>query len=272
MEEANDLSGVMNMKKYPIENMESQEYKELLENARAMFKKDGIVTFPQFLLSEAVDTTVREIEKEKPAAWFVKSSHNAFFDGGDERYPINHIRNRQLPTTVATLAYDQLDGRGPLLSLYHSDRFCNFVAQVLDMKEVFRLDDPLGAVNINICPSGTSQNWHFDEAVFSITIMIQKPESGGLFKLTKPIRSCGQENDELYEVMKDVIDKEENMTPTLEFEPGTLSIFCGSECLHKVTETYGGKDRLVAVLCFAKEKGKKNSALVQEKFWGRTVE
>lgn len=64
MEEANDLSGVLNMKKYPIENMESQEYKELLENARAMFKKDGIVTFPQFLLPEAVDTTVREIEKK----------------------------------------------------------------------------------------------------------------------------------------------------------------------------------------------------------------
>ena len=32
-------------------------------------------------------------------------------------------RNLQLPTSVASLAYDRLARSGPLLSLYHSDHF-----------------------------------------------------------------------------------------------------------------------------------------------------
>jgi hypothetical protein len=30
--------------------------------------------------------------------------------------------------------------------------------------------------------------WHFDQSQFSTTLMIQKPEEGGLFQFTKPIR------------------------------------------------------------------------------------
>ena len=56
----------------------------------------------------------------------------------------------------------------------------------------------------------------------------------------------------------------------LEFEPGTLSIFQGSQCLHRVTQCYGDVDRLVAVLCFSTKAGDRNSAKVQEMFWGRS--
>ncbi len=57
----------------------------------------------------------------------------------------------------------------------------------------------------------------------------------------------------------------------LEFEPGTLSIFQGNECLHRVTKCEGKLDRLVAVLCYATRSGVKNSKLVQEMFWGRSA-
>jgi hypothetical protein len=31
-------------------------------------------------------------------------------------------------------------------------------------------------------------SWHFDESQFSTTLMLQKPESGGIFQLTQPVR------------------------------------------------------------------------------------
>ena len=42
-------------------------------------------------------------------------------------------RNRQLPTSVASLAYDLLQLEGPLLSLYNNNHFTSFLAQVLGL-------------------------------------------------------------------------------------------------------------------------------------------
>merc|ERR1711942_163864 len=263
---------VVDLSRYPIQDVNTQEFRTLLLQTRNSYQKDGIVTLPGFMLSSAVEKSVAEVERAKGAEWFTRSTHNVFLDGGDSSFSKDHIRNRELPTTVASLAYDRLDINGPLLKLYHSDSFCLFLAQVLGMEHFYRLADPLGAASINIFPPGTAHNWHFDESIFSVTIMIQKPESGGLFRLTHPIREKGSEDDHLYDVIEGIVDKKNDIATTLKFEPGTLSIFSGSRCLHEVTEVNGEKDRLVTVFCFATKKGIKNSPKVQELFWGRVVD
>ena len=110
------------------------------------------------------------------------------------------------------------------------------------------------------------------QSVFSVTIMIQKPKGGGLFRNTRPIRVKGRETEELYNVMENILDGSDDIAETLKFEPGTLSIFCGSRCLHEVTKVEGEVDRLVAVFCFATSPGVRNSQQVQKLFWGRTVD
>ena len=64
-----------------------------------------------------------EVEAAKGSAWFTDTEHNVFLDSGDELFAQEHVRNRfedevldnfyfflrQLPTTVASLAYDCLD-------------------------------------------------------------------------------------------------------------------------------------------------------------------
>ena len=40
------------------------------------------------------------------------------------------------------------------------------------------------------------------QSVFSVTIMIQKPEAGGLFRNTRPIRRKGEETADLYQVLE----------------------------------------------------------------------
>ena len=102
--------------------------------------------------------------------------------------------------------------------------------------------------------------------------MIQKPDIGGLFRNTKPIRVKGEEDDDLYSVLDKIVDGSDDIAETLSFEPGTLSIFCGSRCLHEVTRVAGTRDRLVAVFCFATRPGVRNSAQVQKLFWGRTLD
>ena len=73
--------------------------------------------------------------------------------------------------------------------------------------------------------------------------------------------------------MSQIVEGHNNkLVNRLKFEPGTLSIFQGNECLHKVTECKGDRNRLVAVLCYGTRPGMKNSKEVQKMFWGRSSE
>jgi hypothetical protein len=78
----------------------------------------------------------------------------------------------------------------------------------------------------------------------------------------------------------------------MEFPAGTLALFAGHRSLHCVTpvatktaaetatvaetdsaaDTAAATARLVAVLCFAREPGVRNSAEVQRLFWGRVIQ
>ncbi len=51
--------------------------------------------------------------------------------------------------------------------------------------------------------------------------------------------------------------------------PGTLAMFNGNRCLHRVTAVEGEKHRYVAVLTFSTKPAFVNSPQVQEFFFGR---
>jgi len=271
-----DLQGLVNISQYPVEDPTSSDFSKLVARCRETFVSDGIVTLPNFFTKEAVDAVVSEVEAAKGSAWFTDTEHNVFLDSGDELFPQEHVRNRQLPTTVASLAYDCLDQKSPLLRLYHTESFTKFIGDVLGLPKLYRLADPLGAASINIFRPGTGHNWHFDESAFSVTLMLQTAEQGGDFRLTRPIREkgdeCGGERESLFSNLEAVMArKEPGLSRSLTFEPATLSIFSGSRCLHEVTKVDGERDRFVAVFCFSTKAGVKNSAKVQEMFWGRVV-
>ena len=138
---------------------------------------------------------------------------------------------------------------------------------------------------------GYHHSFHFDESEFSTTLMLQESEieDSGLFQFTHPLRrtvddlvlSQTAKVVEFYdappkpEISFDEIDSNPNDDPpklhTLDFRPGTLSIFSGSRSLHRVTPIEGMQSRLVAVMTFAGRPGFSNSAAVQKLFWGRSV-
>ena len=48
--------------------------------------------------------------------------------------------------------------------------------------------------------------WHFDESQFSTTLMVQKPEVGGLFQFTKPIRgTIGDKRESKIQVISKIV-------------------------------------------------------------------
>ena len=89
---------------------------------------------------------------------------------------------------MRNLPYDCISQESPLRLLYNNLDLCEFLRQVLSQPKLYTLADPLGACSVNIFKDGENFSWHYDQATFSTTIMLQKPEEGGLFQLTGPIR------------------------------------------------------------------------------------
>ena len=280
------MQGQDALTKYPIYHPSSIQYQTLVESARHQLQTTGCASFPHFLTSAALATAAKEAATAATAAFVTDSRHNAFqLPDLDAQLPDNHPRNVLMRTRVASVAYDELDRRGPLYQLYNSSVFLKFVKDVTHKEQLYRLADPLGACTVNVFRPGWFHAWHFDESEYTTTLCLQQSDQGGAFEFTAPLRH-DQSIAACSEAVAAVINAhsqyasscgggggggEPPAVHTANFQPGTLQIFAGRYSFHRVAAipTTSKKDRLVAVLCFSSEPNVVNSSSVQEMFWGR---
>jgi hypothetical protein len=97
----------------------------------------------------------------------------------DPSFDEDHPRRRQLETEVGSIAYDDLPAEGALRRFYTWDPLTRFIGAVLGHESFYRSADPLGAVSVNVFEPGAGHAWHFDESLFSVTLMLQTAERGG---------------------------------------------------------------------------------------------
>ena len=95
------------------------------------------------------------------------------------------------------MPYDRIPEQSALRSLYNWDPLRDFVGQVLGKSSFHRSEDPFGACSINVFTDGGVHGWHFDESEFTITLMLQAPESGGEFEYVPAIRGLENESESL---------------------------------------------------------------------------
>ena len=66
--------------------------------------------------------------------------------------------------------------------MYNSDVFKSFIKNVINLDNIFPYADNLSSINLNYYQKGQQLGWHFDNASFAITLMIQSSSSGGEFE------------------------------------------------------------------------------------------
>ena len=284
----------MNFEAYPwLRSFDSAETRAEIAEARSRYQKNGAVVFPHFLTDEALQQCVMDAKAKEDDAFTTDDMHTAYLKPLDiERFGRDSVYNHEMRTLVASTAYDELPKDSALRALYHDPLLLTLVAAIVGKEELFLSEDPLGCCSINVFRPGYYHSFHFDESEFSTTIMLQEAENTdtGLFQYTDPLRGTREDLalPEVAEVLRQY-DPDTLSLPhgakvlsdgiptaipplhTLDFRPGTLSIFRGSSSLHRVTEVKGKCSRLVAVLTFATRPGFRNSEKVQRLFWGRAA-
>jgi len=256
---------MVNLARYPIADLNSVEAVEFAEQCRQQYLETGLCMLPDFITADAHRILTAEANSISGQAYFCKSTHNAYLSDDDDNLPADDVARRQEHTFVGSVPYDQIAENTHLRQLYCWDPLKDFIGYVLDKSEFYRFADPLGACSINVFVEGGEHGWHFDESEFTVTLMLQAPESGGAFEYVPQIRGNANEK----EIVAGILDGDRSQVVELPFRAATLLIFGGSQTIHRVTRVHGKRPRLVPVLSFAEQEDAKNSDAVRELFWGR---
>lgn len=264
-----ELKDLVDLDRYPIDNPDGEKFKALVASCQAGLAEIGASVLEGFVRPEAIKRIVAKVDPKAPLAFHKVKQHNVYLEADDPDFPEDHPRNAKETTTSATLGNHHLTDVEDLASLYGSEHFKAFVATTLGYPTLFPYEDEVSGVNILFYPPGTSLGWHFDNSVFTTTLMIREAEAGAAFEFVPFLRT---DTDRAYDSIAALRAGERSLVQALHQTDGTLVLFKGSRTVHRVTAVEGNTTRLLATMTFSPEPGARLSPVNQMTFYGHTAE
>jgi len=251
---------IINLEQHPIQESDySKSCKDQLDSTGALVMED-------FLNSDTVESLQAEARELRPLAYFCHQNHNAYLLDPDTDFPAEHIRNLEQVSDKGCITHDQVPENSLLRTLYEWPDFRNFLKQVLG-EPVFPYADTLSSININYYEQGQQLGWHFDNASFAVTLMLQSPGQGGEFEYREMVRNC--EKDDSAFADTEAVIKGKLQPKTLAIGDGSLVLFRGRNSLHRVAPVVSEHARILVTLNFNTEPGIMLSELARMAFFGR---
>ena len=143
-----------------------------------------------------------------------------------------------------------------------------FISDSLGVFPLYRWSDPLGKNPYSIMHKDHYFPWHFDGNEFTLSILVQKAEKGGLFEYSPDLRSTENENfDEVTKVLRGSRDK----VKSLDLQPGDLQIFKGRFSMHRVTKIEGNTSRYIALPTYVKDSYRVNKPEHSKQVYGKAL-
>ncbi len=261
------LPQIVDLEQYPIDRLDQAAGRALVERARSALHAVGACDLPGFLRPEATTAAVESALSLHDAAYRTDQTHDIEFSGlAPESLATDDPRRVRIRSAKEGTAFDGIPADSPVRVLYESDELVRFVGAALEIEPLFRSDDPLGALNYMYYLPGDELGWHFDNADFVVTLMLQAPEAGGVFEFAPMLRSPEHRNDE---GVRALLAGTSDRVRTMSGAPGTLALFRGHWSPHRVTPVEGHQMRMNAVLSYARTPGQRLKEETYRLFYGR---
>ena len=254
--------------RYPIDDLSGEGVRALLAEGQAALAARGSFVLSGFLKPEAVGAILAEHASRYGEAYYCRKDHNVFLAPQDGERPADHPFNRLQVSDLGCLAWDQIGGESLLGRLYDWPPLGAFLAALLGYPRLYPYEDPLGSVNLNLFQPGQQLGWHYDNADFAITLMLQPAATGGVYEYLPAFRD---REDPEGEGLAAVLGGEREGVLELTQGSGALVLFRGRRSLHRVTPVVGERPRIVVVFSYDPEPGRRLTAHTQELFYGRSA-
>ena len=251
---------LVNLQLYPIQES------GYMQSCKTQLDSKGALVMEDFLNSKTITTLQTEAKEVRHLAYFCHQNHNAYLLDPDPNFPAKHIRNLEQVSDKGCITHDQVPENSLLRTIYEWPDFRKFLKQVLG-EPVFPYADTLSSININYYEQGQQLGWHFDNASFAVTLMLQSPGQGGEFEYREKVRNS--EKDDSAFADTEAVIKGKLQPKTLAMGDGSLVLFRGRNSLHRVAPVVSEHARILVTLNFNTEPGIMLSELARMAFFGR---
>ena len=260
---ANNLSDLINLKKYDISAIGSKPYEALISLCHKQIDTNGLCLLSDFVTNSFYDGVITEV-KDNEEKGFYNESWRSPFGIESTKAQENSIQTR---ASMQTFAYDLLAPNSKLRLLYESDIFTEFLKKILRVDNFFKCADPLVSCLVASLKDDDELGWHYDPNDGVVTLLLQKPDKGGEFEF---VPNSKESSHEVSDNELSIIDNRDEDIISLAQNPGTLAIFNGSNSLHRVAPVAGNSERIVAVLSYSEVPDFIFSSKIRKNFLGRS--
>jgi hypothetical protein len=262
------MDTLIDLDRYPLNRPESSEWKALVVASKAELESEGLFNLAGFVRPESVERAVRELKPVLDTAAFRhRREHNIYFQREVNGLAADHPALKIFTTANHTICADQMT-EAMVMQLYLWEPFRFFLAAVMEKDALYTMADPLARANVMAYRNGEALNWHFDRSEFTTTLLLQAPETGGVFEYVKDLRS---DEDPNYDGVASLLLDERSDVAHMPLEAGTLNIFRGKNTAHRVSPIRGNVERIIAVFSYYERPGVQFSAEERIGFYGRAA-
>ncbi|MEU6083829.1 arpA protein [Streptomyces sp. NPDC047108] len=267
--EAQLVARVVDTGRYPLPDPEGPEWKEVVTRTRKELDTDGCSVLPDFLRPSLCETLRRECATIAPEAHYDVETVNAYNIAVDASLPEDHPGRIPIQRGNAFVARDRIPEDFLIHQLYVSELFQHFVASCFELPRLHPLGDPLSGLVLNVVNPGMEHPWHFDTNEFTVSLLTQEADAGGVFEYCPNIRSAQAEN---FDDVRDVVrGRGERLVRRLTLRPGDLQLFKGRYSLHRVSPVEGETARHSAIFAYSERPGVIGSVARTKQLFGRVL-
>ena len=256
------IDQIVNFSLHPITR--SDDY---LAACRNKLKNNSVLQLDNFLLPTSLRNMQDEASSLHSKAYYCSQNHTVLLNKKNSNLDSNDPCNVEVKSDKGCVPHDLIPTNSDLCNLYNSADFKRFLETVLGIDKIYPYKDTLSSINYNYYEKKQQLGWHFDNASFAITLMIQSPDSGGVFQYINK----GRDFDRNF-INKNLIQSvliENYPVNELFVQPGTLILFYGRNYLHRVTPVTSKKCRILVTLNYNLEEGVELSENARLTFFGR---
>ncbi|GAA5169694.1 hypothetical protein GCM10023321_65690 [Pseudonocardia eucalypti] len=260
---------LLNTDRYPLTRPDSVEWRATVCHVRTALRDDGCCVLADFIAPALIDTLRAEGAALAPEAYYRTETVNAYNLPLDSPLPSGHPGRITMERGNAFVPRDRIPPDAVIARLYALPEFRRFVADCFGLPAVFPLADPLAGLVLNVVRPGQEHPWHFDTNEYTVSLLTQQPEAGGVFEYCPAIRSSAEEN--LDGVRAVLTGGGKSMIRRLTLRPGDLQLFQGRYALHRVSPVLGGAARHTAILAYTERPGVIGSVARTRQLFGRVL-
>ena len=262
------INQIINTEKYPINDIGSLKYKELIDYTRKQLNEDGCCVLSNFIRSDSITRMKEEVDRNLNKIYFTSDKHNPYFTKEDKTLYKEHPNRIFTVRQSGYLNSDDLEKESELNRFYDSEETLKFVSDSLEVFPLYTWADPLGKNPYSVMHTDHYFPWHFDGNEFTLSILVQKTEKGGLFEYAPDLRRVDNEN---FEDVEKVLRGDRGPVKSLDLKPGDLQIFKGRFSMHRVTKIEGKTSRYIALPTYVKDSYRVNRPEHSKQVYGKAL-